>query len=198
MKPECDAGFHARLNLILADEKSSTAFARRAGLSQSGFRRIEKGGEPGLQSLLSIAQAAGVSIEWLATGEGPMRRDPAPAQGQAQERAQDQPRGQAATDAATAPPESRPAPPAPPALDGRLLGMCFEGIKRTYKEANARIDDRSAGIMAARLYEDVLAATADDPDPEPARRAALRMGLQHLRRDLQTPASPAASSKHSA
>jgi len=66
---ERDNGFHERLRKILEGEASSSAFARRAGISQSGFHRIEKGGEPTLKTIIAIAKAAGVSVQWLATGD---------------------------------------------------------------------------------------------------------------------------------
>ncbi|MQX36861.1 hypothetical protein [Roseospira navarrensis] len=147
-------------------------------------------------ALAGLAAGVGVSLDWLATGEGPMRRDRGAA-----EAAQSQSQGQT-----HAQPTAVPSPPVPEAatsagqpLDGALLGLCFEGIKRTYRDVNARIDDRSAGVMAARLYDDVVAATAGEPDPESARRIALRLALQQLRRDLQTaPTAAADAGKHSA
>ena len=66
---ERDNEFHDRLRKILEGEVSSSAFARRAGISQSGFHRIEKGGEPTLKTIIAIAKAAGVSVQWLATGD---------------------------------------------------------------------------------------------------------------------------------
>jgi phage repressor protein C with HTH and peptisase S24 domain len=67
--------FHARLNAILSREKASSAFAKKAGMSASGFHRIEHGGEPTLKNLLGIARAAGVSVAWLAEGKIETARD---------------------------------------------------------------------------------------------------------------------------
>lgn len=69
------------------------------------------------------------------------------------------------------------------------MGLALEGLRVAYREEGARIDDRNAGALAARLYADVMAACAGDDDPG-ARRGALRMALQQLRRDLQ--AAPSA------
>ncbi|GAB4119831.1 MAG: hypothetical protein Kow00104_02520 [Rhodothalassiaceae bacterium] len=67
-------GFHDRLKKIVFEVSgNAAAFARKAGISQSGFHNIMKGGEPSRPILVAIAQAADVSIHWLATGEGPMR-----------------------------------------------------------------------------------------------------------------------------
>lgn len=73
------SGFHARLNLLLPGFKSVRAFATASGVSQTGLQRLINGGEPTLSTLVALARAAQVSIEWLATGEGPMRRESAPA-----------------------------------------------------------------------------------------------------------------------
>jgi phage repressor protein C with HTH and peptisase S24 domain len=67
--------FHQRLGAILSMEKSAAAFAKRAGLSQSGFHRIFRGGEPNLMSLIAIANAADVTIDWLAVGNAECLRD---------------------------------------------------------------------------------------------------------------------------
>ncbi len=47
-------------------------FARKCNISEGALRHYLKGGEPGLSAFLSIAQTAGVSLEWLATGQGPI------------------------------------------------------------------------------------------------------------------------------
>ncbi len=58
---------------------STTALARQAGISQSGIRRYFRGGDPSRRHLIAIANAAGVSVEWLATGEaGGAPEDKAP------------------------------------------------------------------------------------------------------------------------
>lgn len=78
-EPEwADWEFHDRLKYLLAKEKSTSAFARKAGLSQSGLHRIESGGDPTLKTLVAIANAAGVSVQWLATGQGSPSGAPQP------------------------------------------------------------------------------------------------------------------------
>ncbi|RMC99600.1 helix-turn-helix transcriptional regulator [Aquitalea palustris] len=68
------AGFHDRMRLILANHPSEAAFAKAAGLSQSGFNRLmRQGGFPTLAVLIAIAEASGCNIQWIATGKGPMR-----------------------------------------------------------------------------------------------------------------------------
>ncbi len=59
--------------MLVAKEGSATAFAKKAGLSPSGFQRYLGGGEPTRPALVAMARAGGVRLEWLATGEPPMQ-----------------------------------------------------------------------------------------------------------------------------
>ncbi|MDN6860738.1 helix-turn-helix transcriptional regulator [Pseudomonas sp. CAN2814] len=65
--------FSERLHLAIGDQ-SVLAFAKRCGISDSLVRKYLGGSLPGMDNLVTLATAAGVSIEWLATGEGEMRR----------------------------------------------------------------------------------------------------------------------------
>ncbi|MFN4097786.1 MAG: helix-turn-helix domain-containing protein [Sphingomonas sp.] len=58
-------------------EEPVAAFARRCGFGESLLRKYLAGAEPSAKNLARIADAAGVSLEWLATGRGPMRREAA-------------------------------------------------------------------------------------------------------------------------
>jgi len=62
--------FIARLRQLIAIAGSASALAKTAGLSQSGFHRYLSGGEPSRRILVALAKATGVSLSWLATGEG--------------------------------------------------------------------------------------------------------------------------------
>ncbi|MEA3643586.1 MAG: helix-turn-helix transcriptional regulator [Lamprobacter sp.] len=67
------AGFPERL-LEAKGGMSTLAFAKKCGISESSFRKYLTGGSvPGADKLLEMAQTAGVSLTWLASGEG--RRD---------------------------------------------------------------------------------------------------------------------------
>lgn len=75
-----DSDLAARVRVAIEGE-SARSFALRAGLKPSTLRSILSGRRPIVHNLVSIADAAGVSVEWLATGRGEMRRaavDPAP------------------------------------------------------------------------------------------------------------------------
>ncbi len=63
------SGFAARLSELIGSE-SRAKFASRTGISEGVIRRYESGSQPGLINLLKIAEAAGVTVNWLATGEG--------------------------------------------------------------------------------------------------------------------------------
>ena len=65
-----ETGFTERLQGLLKG-KSARAFAQKAGMVDSTLRNILNGALPRLDSLLRIAKAAEVSVEWLATGKEP-------------------------------------------------------------------------------------------------------------------------------
>ena len=63
--------FHDRLAVLAEKAGGWSSLARKAGLSKGGMSRYKNGGEPTRPALVAIANAAEVSIEWLATGSGP-------------------------------------------------------------------------------------------------------------------------------
>jgi phage repressor protein C with HTH and peptisase S24 domain len=66
------AGFVARLQLVAAEWPSADRLAKATGVSASAFRKWMKGeAEPSRDRLVALAAAAGVSLAWLAQGEGP-------------------------------------------------------------------------------------------------------------------------------
>lgn len=79
---ESDALSKRVLELIGGD--SLLSFSRRCGVNEGTLRNIIKSGaQPRTDHLIAIADAANVSIEWLAAGRGPKQRGaaqpPAPA-----------------------------------------------------------------------------------------------------------------------
>ncbi len=79
-RPQCeetlskDAAFVSRLKLLIDEFGSARAFARACGVSESAIRKWHGGNsEPTREKLVAMAEAANVSIEWLATGRGSMR-----------------------------------------------------------------------------------------------------------------------------
>jgi phage repressor protein C with HTH and peptisase S24 domain len=66
------AAFTARLRTILRHWPSADRLARAMGVSPSAFRKWLRGeAEPSRERLIALADAAKVSIGWLAMGEGP-------------------------------------------------------------------------------------------------------------------------------
>lgn len=72
-KPEPETDIAARIKLLIGDE-SVSAFARRSDIGESLMRQYLSGSIPGADKLVQVARAGNANIEWLATGEGPMRR----------------------------------------------------------------------------------------------------------------------------
>jgi len=65
------AGFAARLQLIVQHWPSVDRLAKATGVSPSAFRKWLKGvAEPSRDRLVALAEAAGVNVSWLAQGEG--------------------------------------------------------------------------------------------------------------------------------
>lgn len=63
--------FCDRLSLVIGDE-SIRSFALRANLSPPVIKKyVENDSTPNVERLVAIAEAAGVTVEWLATGKGP-------------------------------------------------------------------------------------------------------------------------------
>lgn len=70
-----DAEFIERMRACADLVGSVNALARKSGLSQSGIRRYFTGGDPTRRVLIAIAEAAGVNVLWLVSGEGTMLRE---------------------------------------------------------------------------------------------------------------------------
>ena len=62
-----------RIRLAIGDEPVA-AFARRCGFGESLLRKYLQGSEPSATNLAKIADAAGVTVDWLATERGPRTR----------------------------------------------------------------------------------------------------------------------------
>jgi transcriptional regulator with XRE-family HTH domain len=78
-------GFHSRLRECIGDEPVA-AFARRCGFSEGLIRAyLQDEKRPGMDKLIRMADAAGVTVDWLATGREPKYRS------EARQAAQDQP-----------------------------------------------------------------------------------------------------------
>ena len=67
-----EEGFGDRMMIALGSE-STHAFSKRTGIPDSTLRNYLKGSMPGLRKLIEIAEATGVSLDWLVRARGPVR-----------------------------------------------------------------------------------------------------------------------------
>lgn len=74
MNSEMDTDFTKRLLSLIGNENKAS-FARRCGFTDGALKAYIRGAKPSVDKALAIADACGVSLRWLATGEGPMRPD---------------------------------------------------------------------------------------------------------------------------
>jgi phage repressor protein C with HTH and peptisase S24 domain len=66
-----DEEFRRRLRLIMQQFGSVADLARAVGVSDNAIYKWVAGrGQPSMMSLVNLSKAAGVSVEWLATGRG--------------------------------------------------------------------------------------------------------------------------------
>lgn len=73
--PKSHAGFAWRLRYLVEKMGSVLALAEAAKVSDSSVHSWLRESEPSRANLIALADAAGVSIEWLAAGIGPIQRD---------------------------------------------------------------------------------------------------------------------------
>jgi hypothetical protein len=69
-KPEADPAFLERLEECASRCGSRASLARRAGLTPGSIQNYFDGGEPSRRTLVDLAKAANVTVQWLAAGEG--------------------------------------------------------------------------------------------------------------------------------
>ena len=69
------AAFVERLRILIDRRGSVLGLATSAGLKNSSIHLWLGGSEPSREKLVKLADAAGVTVEWLAAGRGPMRAD---------------------------------------------------------------------------------------------------------------------------
>ena len=68
-----------RLKAAMATAGGPKAVAEKSRVPLSTIGGYTRGGEIKLSNLVQLAEASGVTVEWLATGRGPMRPGAAPA-----------------------------------------------------------------------------------------------------------------------
>jgi phage repressor protein C with HTH and peptisase S24 domain len=60
-----------RLQTLAKTHGGMTQLAKKAGITTSSLSRCSRGAEPTLSTALAVCSTAGVSLDWLATGDGP-------------------------------------------------------------------------------------------------------------------------------
>ena len=75
VEPGSHAAFKERLRALVDQFGSIFALASAAGVSDTSIHLWLRGSEPGRDKLVRLTEAAGVSLEWLLRGHGPMRAD---------------------------------------------------------------------------------------------------------------------------
>lgn len=127
--------FANRLATLIAPARSERAFAKEIGLSAGGLRGLlHEGNSPTLDTLKAIASARGVSLQWLATGEG---------------------------DKYVSPSVSAPQPARP---DPELFGRVVDRIARVYREEGVRLADIDLGRLAAERYAEIVDLAGDQDE----------------------------------
>lgn len=66
--PRNDLGIPERIREIVSRQTSENSFAKKCGISPQLLRTYMSGSIPGADKLVAIAEAANVSLEWLALG----------------------------------------------------------------------------------------------------------------------------------
>lgn len=62
----------------LISGSSANAFAQKCEMSEGSIRQYLSGSIPRMDKVVTMARVAGVRLEWLATGEGPMQAEKKP------------------------------------------------------------------------------------------------------------------------
>jgi len=128
-----------RISKVVDLFDSKLAAANAAGLSADQFARQLKGlNKPFFENVRRLCLAAGVSLDWLATGQGPMMsRDRVP--------------------------DSMPAAPIEP-LDLALLNNLVTGLERFLLAEELELDPDDKGRLVVLLYQ-LLAGRRKDAGP---------------------------------
>ena len=71
-----DVSFQRRMVTVIRLAGGVSTLAAKTGLSQRVIAKYRNGeSDPSRERLVAIARASGVAVDWLATGEGPLRVD---------------------------------------------------------------------------------------------------------------------------
>jgi transcriptional regulator with XRE-family HTH domain len=109
-------------------------FAAKISVSVSGIKKWLTGAaDPSFSAMTKVSRVSGVSLDWLSTGDGPMRPNETLA---------------AAIHAQQT------------ATDRELMGRCIDAISKLYQELNIKLPMLDMGREAADLHDEVLGSGA--------------------------------------
>lgn len=161
------ASFSERLRSVI--DGSRNAFAKRCGLPESSIRQYLDGTVPRAEKAILLADAAGVELRWLITGEGPKYRADAKE---------------------TVAPAAAPALP----LDEELFAHVFDRVARTYKAEGVRLPEGELARIALRKYPEIEAFGLPRDEWQPL----LELLAIRLRKEIAAAAAEPGSGKASA
>lgn len=157
-----------RLGTVISLYPTKKAAADMAGISPDQLTRYVKGQNAApFEVLARLAGAKGVSLDWLATGEGTML--------------------------VVAGPQKSGTVGAHKERDQDLYGRVLEAISAVYKEMNWGISLRQLGAEAAQIADDISAEGLAPDEKPPAVKAAAAMLRRKLRDAAADPAAEAST-----
>lgn len=138
----------ARLREAVRTAGGNRVVADKAGIALSTLGEYLAGGEQKLTNTIALAKACDVSLEWLATGEGPIKP------------------GETAPSAPPPPPEPGPRfLKAFGTFDAETLSECYEAVVAQLRAKGVR-NPRGRRIFQATLllYDELIASRAANPE----------------------------------
>ncbi|MQP64740.1 helix-turn-helix domain-containing protein [Niveispirillum sp. SYP-B3756] len=143
-RPGKDLEVGRRISAALRLYDSKNAAAKIAGVSPDQLTRYERGAStPPFDVVIRLAAGVGVSLQWLATGEGEMQ----PHKGDTAQAGSSEP----------VPLEAKPTE-----IDPRLLAICTQAADNALTELRVHADREQHAQLVAQLYNQYLKATPEE------------------------------------
>jgi phage repressor protein C with HTH and peptisase S24 domain len=145
-----DEEFRRRLRLIMQQFGSVADLARAVGVSDNAIYKWVSGrGQPSMMSLVNLSKAAGVSVEWLATGRG------------APTKAKSEIRTSEPSDAAPLPRTSLRAVNGRGAIQNQQI-VDYVSFQSEWLQRSLNVDQRN--LMLVEVIGDSMSPTVDEGD----------------------------------
>lgn len=136
LQDEIDPGLTDRLRSCAEAVGSGDELSRLTGIPRRSLENYLSGKTvPKLKPLLAIAKTAGVSLDWLATGEGPKQRREA----------------MAASSPPVPPPGDQSGQPLP--LLPELMKAVIKGMEMAIRKDRMRLSPKQRGLAILALYD---------------------------------------------